>query len=86
MARTKTPANVVGPQIRDLRNALGLTQEQLAARCQLVGYDISRATLAQIEARLRCVVDTELLVFARVFRVTADSLYPAVTRSKARKK
>ena len=86
MARTKTPANVVGPQIRDLRNALGLTQEQLAARCQLVGYDISRATLAQIEARLRCVVDSELLVFALVFRVTVDSLYPAVTRSKARKK
>ena len=86
MARTKTPANVVGPQIRDLRNALGLTQEQLAARCQLVGYDISRATLAQIEARLRCVIDSELLFFARVFRVTTDSLYPSTMRSKLRKK
>ena len=60
MARTKTPANVVGPQIRKLRNKLDLTQEELAARCQLHGLDISRGTLSQIEARLRRVTDSEL--------------------------
>lgn len=72
----KTPANVVGPQVRKLRYAMGLTQEKLAARCQLAGLDISRATLAQIEARLRCVADAELFVLARVLKVTTDSLYP----------
>jgi transcriptional regulator with XRE-family HTH domain len=64
MARTKTPANIVGPQIRKRRNQLGLTQEALAAQCQLHGLDISRGTLSQIEARLRCVTDDELLALA----------------------
>jgi len=76
MARTKTPANIVGPQIRELRYKMGLTQEKLAARCQLKGLDISRGTLSQIEARLRCVRDTELLLLAAVLGVGVDELYP----------
>lgn len=77
MARTKTPANIVGPQIRKRRVQLGLTQEELATRCQLNGLDISRGTLSQIEARLRCVTDDELLALARVLKVSTDSLFPA---------
>ena len=77
MARTKTPANVVGPQIKRMRDKLGLTQEQLATRCQLGGLDISRGTLSHIEARLRCVTDKELFLFASVFKVSTDDLYPA---------
>jgi len=76
MARTKTPANVVGPQIKKLRNKSGLTQEELAARCQLAGLDISRGTLSQIEARLRCVKDKELFRLASVLGVATDELYP----------
>jgi len=82
MARTKTPANIVGPQIRKRRSDLGLTQEELAARCQLEGFDISRGTLSQIEAQLRCVTDDELLALARVLNVTTDSLFPTEKRPK----
>ena len=74
MARTRTPANIVGPQIRKRRIQLGLTQMELAARCQVAGFDISRATLSQIEARLRCVKDDELLALAQILNVSADSL------------
>jgi len=84
MARTKTPANLVGPQIRKRRYELGLTQEQLATRCQLHGLDISRGTLSQIEAQLRCVTDDELLALARVLNVSTDSLFPV--EPKKRKK
>jgi transcriptional regulator with XRE-family HTH domain len=82
MARTKTPANVVGPQIKKLRNKLRLTQEQLATRCQLAGLDISRGTLSHIEARLRCVTDKELFLLASVFKVSTDDLYPAEMRRR----
>jgi transcriptional regulator with XRE-family HTH domain len=75
-APRKAPANVVGPQVQKLRYELGLTQEKLAARCQLAGLDISRATLAQIETRLRCVTDLELFLLARVLKATTDSLSP----------
>jgi transcriptional regulator with XRE-family HTH domain len=76
MPRKKYPANVVGPQIRKVRRKLGLTQEQLAARCQLERLDISRSTLGQIEARLRYVSDEELIILASLLGVTADQLYP----------
>ena len=80
MARTKKPANIVGPQVRKRRSELGLTQEKLATRCQLNGFDISRATLSQIEAQLRCVADDELLALARILGVTTDSLFPREKR------
>jgi DNA-binding XRE family transcriptional regulator len=76
MPRKQFPANIVGPQIRKARYQLGLSQEQLATRCQLLGLDISRSTLAQIEIRFRFVSDEELLVLAAVLSVATDDLYP----------
>lgn len=70
MARKRKQANVVGPQLRRLRLRAGLTQEELAGRCQLVGLDISRGTLSQIEAQLRCVIDEEVLLLARALKVS----------------
>ena len=70
------PQNVVGPQIRKLRYQRGLTQEMLAARCSVRGLDLSRATLSKVEAQLRCVTDSELLVFAVALDVEVKSLYP----------
>jgi len=77
---------VVGPQIQLVRYRLGLTQEQLAARCQLLGLDISRSTLAQIEARFRCVTDSELFLFSRVLGVATDSLFPEEMRRQRKHK
>ena len=76
MPRKQFPANIVGPQIRKARYQLGFSQEQLAARCQLLGLDISRSSLAQIEIRVRFVSDEELLVLASVLSVATDDLYP----------
>jgi len=82
MARTKTPANIVGPQIRKWRSGHNLTQEELATRCQLAGLDISRGTLSQIEAQLRCVTDNELWALSRILKVTTDSLFPVEKRTR----
>jgi transcriptional regulator with XRE-family HTH domain len=82
MPRKQFPANIVGPQIRKARYQLSLSQEQLAARCQLLGLDISRSTLAQIEIRVRFVSDEELLVLASVLNVSTDDLYSAEARKR----
>jgi len=82
MARTKKPANIVGPQVRRRRSELGWTQEEMAAQCQLNGLDISRGTLSQIEAQLRCVTDDELWALARVLGATTDSLFPQENRPR----
>ncbi len=75
MPKTKTPANVVGPQVKRRREALALTQEELSAKLQINGLDVSRSTLGQIEARLRCVIDSELFIIAKTLRVSTDSLF-----------
>ena len=72
--------NVGGPQIRRLRDTAGLTQEQFTARCNRIGFDVSRGTLAKIEAAVRCVSDKELLLLARVLRVGLANLYPESLR------
>ena len=68
--------NIVGPAIRVLRNHLGWSQEQAAAHCNIAGFDISRATYAQMEMQLRNVTDLELALLAKAFRVRVDILIP----------
>ena len=86
MARTRQPANVIGKEIQKRRYQLGLTQEEFAAKCQLRGLNITRGTVSQIEAQVRCVRDTELFTLASILDVSIDSLYPASFRRSKRKR
>jgi transcriptional regulator with XRE-family HTH domain len=72
--------NIVGPKIRQLRDQQGLTQEMFAARCTLLGFDLSRATLSKIEAQLRCVTDSELVTLAKALKVDVPVLLPSKPR------
>ena len=67
--------NVVGPQVRRLREAQKMTQEEFAARCNVVGLNISRGTLAKIESRVRRVTDDEVALLAKALKVPMDALY-----------
>ena len=84
--KKKQPANVVGPLVQAVRYQLGLTQEELAARCQVDGLDISRGTLSQIEARLRRVTDAELFLLSLVLGVSTDRLFPEELLLRRRRK
>ena len=68
--------NVIGPQVRRLRNARGWSQNQLAIKLQLEGLDVSRCHIGKIESRLIHVADEELLYLASVLRVDVKELYP----------
>ena len=74
------PRNIVGSQIRKLRDAKGWSQEMFAARCNRIGWDISRGTLAKIEAQIRCVTDSELQILGAALGVRVDELYTARKR------
>ena len=69
--------NVVGPRIRQIRSSHGWTQEVLTAKCNVFGWDISRGTLAKVEAGVRRVTDAELYVLAGCLNVEIASLYPS---------
>ena len=49
----------IGKRIRACRLAKGMTQEQLAAKAQLAGCDLTRSALAKIECGQRSVYPDE---------------------------
>ena len=67
--------NVIGPQVRQLREQQKLTQVELAARCNLAGWNISRGTLAKIEAKVRRVTDDEVALLAKALKVDIERLF-----------
>ena len=69
--------NTVGPQIRRLRSAANITQDEFAARCGVLGWRLSRSTLAKIESQVRCVSDAEVFILARALRKEINQLYPS---------
>lgn len=67
---------MVGRIIRRIRTAKELSQQRLAVECARLGYDLTRATLAKIEAEVRAVSDIELFVIAHALSVPIPELYP----------
>ncbi len=67
---------LVGGRIRRLREAKGLTQEQLAARLQTRGCDVTRSALAKIEAGQRHIYAMELYTLRAALGTTYEELLP----------
>lgn len=67
--------NIIGPKVRQIRESQGMTQEALAARCNVLKWTISRGTLAKIEAQVRRVTDEEVGFLARALKVNIEQLY-----------
>ena len=68
---------MIGPQVRRLRTSGKLTQDELAARCAVAGFDIGRASVSHIETGLRGVSDLEMVLLAKALRVPSAALVPA---------
>ena len=68
------PRNVVGPVVSQIRKEKGLTQAELCAKLNLLGWDISRDTLAKLETQVRWVADFELLKLAEALQVEPGHL------------
>lgn len=66
--------NASGAKIRELREARGLSQEQLAAKLQLAGLNLNQKAVSRIETGDRVVPDYELGFFAQVLRIPVCTL------------
>lgn len=62
-------ANIIGPNIRNIRIELHLSQEALATKMQLKNIEISQKVISRIEKQERFVTDYELLAFSEVLKV-----------------
>lgn len=66
--------NVSGNIIRDLREAAKMSQEDLAAKMQLAGLNLTQKAISRIETGDRVVPDFELLYFSSVLNVPVLTL------------
>lgn len=74
--------NLVGPRIRKIRWERKWKQKDLAAKLQILGWDIDRAGVSKIESRLIKVSDYQLLCLMHVLKVDAQELLPAIDPKK----
>lgn len=64
-----------GSNLKSIRKASGLTQDQTAARLQLRGFDISRSVYAQMECGIRNIHIEELVALKQIFGVSYDAFF-----------
>lgn len=65
----------VGANIRILREKAGLTQEQLSARLQVNGCDITRSALAKIEVGQRHLYPDEIILLKTLLQTKYDEIF-----------
>lgn len=65
----------IGNNIRLLRERKKMTQEQLAAKLQVMGCDITRSAIAKIEVGQRHLYPDEILLIKRILDVTYDEIF-----------
>ncbi len=68
-------ANIIGKKIARLRYNLGLTQEMLAAKLQILQCDISRDIVANIENKRSVATDKHCFFLAKVLGVSINELF-----------
>ena len=64
----------VGKNIRRLRENRNFTQEQLSAKLQINGCDITRSALAKLEVGQRHLYSDELKMLKEILDVSYDDL------------
>lgn len=65
----------IGRNIRQLREARGMTQDTLAARLQLHGCDITRSAVAKIEVGQRHLYPDEILLIRQILDTTFEAIF-----------
>lgn len=65
----------LGSNIRKLRKQTHLTQEQVVAKLQLRGLEISRSSYSQIECGTYNIRVSELIALAKLFQVDYNAFF-----------
>lgn len=65
----------VGKNVRILREKAGMTQDQLAAKLQLNGCDITRSAVAKIEVGQRHLYPDEVILIKNILNTDFESIF-----------
>ena len=73
--------NVIGQNVAKFRRQRGWTHEELAAKLQLLGCNITPQIIANIETRHCSMADAQIVCFMKVLRIPLSELKPSVPRA-----
>ncbi len=68
----------IGANIRKLRLASKLTQDEVAAKLQLMGCDLSRSVYSQIECGTYNIRVNELVALSRIFHADYNAFFDGI--------
>ena len=75
----RNDANLIGRNVAALRKRLGLTQDMLVARVEVLGYfGITRSVLVNIERQRYAAKDKHVYFLAKALRVPIADLFANV--------
>ena len=67
--------NIVGKNVKAIRESLGITQEQLAIKLEMSGWRVDRFIVSRIERGERQVLDKEIQLIANALKVSVSNLF-----------
>lgn len=65
----------IGNNIRLLREKAKMTQDQLSAKMQVEGCDITRSALAKIEVGQRHLYPDEVILIKKILKTTYEEIF-----------
>ena len=66
---------IIGSNIRQIRESIGMTQDTLAANLQLRGCDITRSAIAKIEVGQRHLYPDEIILIRKILNTSFDKIF-----------
>lgn len=72
----------LGNNLRNLRNSMNLTQEQVVAQLQLRNLSITRSIYSQIEAGTYNIKISELIALAEIFHTDFNRIFEGLSDKK----
>lgn len=73
--------NITGKNIKKIRKEKKITQEDLCARMQVMGYQISRSDISKLENGKKFIADFEVSGFATALNISILDLFQDNTNS-----
>ena len=72
---TNNVYNICGKNIKKIRKEQKITQNELCARMQVMGYQISRSDISKLENGKKFITDFELVGFSKALKVSILDLF-----------
>lgn len=67
--------NLCGKNIKKIRKEQKITQDELCARMQVMGYQISRSDISKLENGKKFITDFEVFGFSKALKVSILDLF-----------